>query len=93
MVIFQGITRITDNRHHATDVLGGAILGTFVAVVAVRKYQFFSIVHFLCLLLFSFAIWLVHSNDQFQQILVVDHRQIENKLRQCTKSHILAYLS
>jgi len=65
LFIFQGITRITDNRHHATDVLGGAILGTFVAVVAVRKYQCFSIVNFLCLILFSFAIWLVHSNDQF----------------------------
>jgi len=46
LVIFQGITRITDNRHHATDVLGGAILGTFVAVVAVRKSQFFQLLIF-----------------------------------------------
>ncbi|CAF1012144.1 unnamed protein product [Rotaria sp. Silwood1] len=33
---YIGITRITDNRHHATDVLGGAILGTTVAFIAFR---------------------------------------------------------
>ena len=31
-----GITRITDNRHHPTDVLSGAILGTVIAIIAVR---------------------------------------------------------
>ena len=34
-VFFSGITRITDNRHHPTDVLAGAILGTLVALIAV----------------------------------------------------------
>ncbi|CAF2994059.1 unnamed protein product [Rotaria sp. Silwood2] len=33
---YIGITRITDNRHHPTDVLGGAILGTAVAFIAFR---------------------------------------------------------
>ncbi|CAF1314249.1 unnamed protein product [Rotaria sp. Silwood1] len=33
---YIGITRITDNRHHPTDVLGGAILGTVVATIAFR---------------------------------------------------------
>ena len=33
--LFAGITRITDNRHHATDVLSGAILGTVVAIIGV----------------------------------------------------------
>ena len=32
-----GITRITDNRHHPTDVLSGAILGTVIAIIAVRR--------------------------------------------------------
>jgi phosphatidate phosphatase len=36
LAAYIGITRITDNRHHATDVLGGAILGTFVAIIAFR---------------------------------------------------------
>ncbi|CAF3057085.1 unnamed protein product [Rotaria sp. Silwood2] len=35
---YIGITRITDNRHHATDVLSGAILGTVIAIIAVRKF-------------------------------------------------------
>lgn len=33
---YIGITRITDNRHHPTDVLGGAILGSVVAIIAFR---------------------------------------------------------
>lgn len=33
----SGITRITDNRHHPTDVLSGAILGTVVAIIAVGR--------------------------------------------------------
>ncbi|CAF3145574.1 unnamed protein product [Rotaria socialis] len=36
LAAYIGITRITDNRHHPTDVLGGAILGTFVAIIAFR---------------------------------------------------------
>lgn len=36
-ISFQGITRITDNRHHVTDVLSGAILGTAIAIMTVRK--------------------------------------------------------
>jgi phosphatidate phosphatase len=36
LAAYIGITRITDNRHHPTDVLGGAILGTFIAVIAFR---------------------------------------------------------
>ncbi|CAF1093839.1 unnamed protein product [Adineta ricciae] len=36
LAAYIGITRITDNRHHATDVLSGAILGTVVAVIAFR---------------------------------------------------------
>lgn len=36
---FSGITRVTDNRHHATDVLSGAILGTVVAIIAVRHFR------------------------------------------------------
>ncbi|CAF4279531.1 unnamed protein product, partial [Rotaria sordida] len=31
---YIGITRITDNRHHPTDVLSGAILGTVMATIA-----------------------------------------------------------
>ncbi|CAF4675051.1 unnamed protein product [Rotaria sp. Silwood1] len=31
---YIGITRITDNRHHGTDVLSGAILGTAIAIIA-----------------------------------------------------------
>ncbi|CAF1011448.1 unnamed protein product [Rotaria sordida] len=33
---YIGITRITDNRHHPTDVLSGAILGTIMAAIAFR---------------------------------------------------------
>jgi len=36
LAAYIGITRITDNRHHGTDVLGGAILGTIVAIIAFR---------------------------------------------------------
>ncbi|CAF0765767.1 unnamed protein product [Adineta steineri] len=36
LAAYIGITRITDNRHHATDVLSGAILGTVVAIIAFR---------------------------------------------------------
>ncbi|CAF4060839.1 unnamed protein product, partial [Rotaria magnacalcarata] len=36
LAAYIGITRITDNRHHPTDVLAGAILGTFVAIIAFR---------------------------------------------------------
>jgi membrane-associated phospholipid phosphatase len=32
-----GITRITDNRHHPTDVLAGGVLGSVIAIVAVRS--------------------------------------------------------
>ncbi len=39
----KGITRITDNRHHATDVLSGAILGTAIAIIAVREFRIFKI--------------------------------------------------
>lgn len=35
-----GITRVTDNRHHPTDVIAGSILGTLVAILAVREFQF-----------------------------------------------------
>jgi membrane-associated phospholipid phosphatase len=38
--IFEGITRITDFYHHPTDVLAGAILGTIIAIIAVRKFEF-----------------------------------------------------
>jgi len=48
---FKGITRISDNRHHPTDVLAGAILGSFIAIIGVRiefesnfeisRYRFF----------------------------------------------------
>lgn len=34
-----GITRITDNRHHPTDVLAGAILGTVIAIIAVEVFR------------------------------------------------------
>jgi len=33
---YIGITRITDYRHHDTDVIAGAILGTVVAIIAFR---------------------------------------------------------
>jgi len=33
---YIGITRITDNRHHATDVIGGSILGLIIAIIAFR---------------------------------------------------------
>ncbi|CAF1089501.1 unnamed protein product [Rotaria sordida] len=36
LAAYIGITRITDNRHHATDVLSGAILGTVVAFIGFR---------------------------------------------------------
>jgi membrane-associated phospholipid phosphatase len=38
--LFKGFTRITDNRHHDTDVLAGGILGTVIAIIAVRKFYF-----------------------------------------------------
>ncbi|CAF0971743.1 unnamed protein product [Adineta ricciae] len=36
LAAYIGITRITDNRHHPTDVLAGAILGTGIAIIAFR---------------------------------------------------------
>ncbi|UJR14055.1 hypothetical protein I4U23_001052 [Adineta vaga] len=36
LAAYIGITRVTDNRHHPTDVLGGAILGTGIAIIAFR---------------------------------------------------------
>jgi len=36
LAAYIGITRVTDNRHHPTDVLSGAILGTVVAIIAFR---------------------------------------------------------
>jgi len=43
LAAYIGITRITDNRHHPTDVLAGSILGTFIAIVAfhyvVKSFQ------------------------------------------------------
>ena len=33
----EAITRVTDHRHHGTDVLAGAILGTVIAIIAVRN--------------------------------------------------------
>jgi len=38
--MFEGITRITDFCHHPSDVLAGAILGTIIAIIAVRKFEF-----------------------------------------------------
>ncbi|CAF0930186.1 unnamed protein product [Adineta steineri] len=37
LAAYIGITRITDHRHHPTDVLGGAILGTVIAIIAFRS--------------------------------------------------------
>ena len=73
-----GITRITDNRHHPTDVLGGAILGTIVAIIGVRSLRTFQIN---ISLEFSFAIWLVHSNDRSYQTLAPDQHPIKNQLQ------------
>lgn len=36
LAAYIGFTRISDNRHHPTDVLAGAILGSFIAVIAFR---------------------------------------------------------
>ncbi|CAF0871689.1 unnamed protein product [Didymodactylos carnosus] len=36
LAAFIGITRITDHRHHPTDVLAGSLLGTIVAIIAFR---------------------------------------------------------
>jgi len=36
LAAYIGITRVTDNRHHGTDVLAGAILGTVIAIIAFR---------------------------------------------------------
>ncbi|CAF1062906.1 unnamed protein product [Didymodactylos carnosus] len=36
LAAYIGITRVTDHRHHPTDVLGGSILGTVVAIIAFR---------------------------------------------------------
>lgn len=62
-----GITRITDNRHHPTDVLAGSILGTFIAIVAVSCFNLFvcffiSIRNFLDF--FSFITLLNRFNDR-----------------------------
>jgi phosphatidate phosphatase len=32
MAFFTGLSRVSDNKHHPTDVLAGALLGTVVAV-------------------------------------------------------------
>jgi diacylglycerol diphosphate phosphatase/phosphatidate phosphatase len=38
LAVLIGVTRMTDYRHHPTDVIAGAILGTIVAILAYRVY-------------------------------------------------------
>jgi hypothetical protein len=35
--VFTGISRITDHKHHPTDVMAGAVLGAVMAVATVHR--------------------------------------------------------
>ena len=39
--IYISISRVTDNKHHVTDVVGGAVIGVVVAIFMVRDFRLY----------------------------------------------------
>lgn len=46
VAFFTCLSRVTDHKHHATDVIGGAIIGFCIAIFTVSLFIRYFIMHF-----------------------------------------------